>query len=402
VFALAAAGIAITVGIVLATTPLSQLRFSSDITVNLGPTLSPNQVGIDMLNGTVTVLPFAAIADGARVVGYHLRPSTVQLLALDTTVALPATGGGTITATPRDVVAFDGTNYSIFFSGAANAIPDGVDIDSLSMIMDTDLVLSFDTTVALTGTSGTITAKPADLVRFNGAAFTILFDSAAAGVPDGMNVDGGHYLNSNGHLLMSFDTSGALGGVNFDRDAVLEFTPISATWEMAYNPDTQPHPPLGPGDLKGVFAVEAASATRTATPTSTATSSVTPTVTATPSATTTATTTTTVTPTMTGTATATPTLTATPTATATTTRTATPTMTATATATATRTATLTPTATITATSTRTAIATATVTATPTRTATPTPTRTATPTATFTQFRRPTPTRTPTPTPTIRR
>ncbi|MBI4518389.1 MAG: hypothetical protein HY699_21520 [Deltaproteobacteria bacterium] len=39
--------------------------------------------------------------------------------------------------------------------------------------------------------------------------------------------------DSNGHLLLSFDTGGTAGGVDFDKEDVLEFD--GATWEMAYD-----------------------------------------------------------------------------------------------------------------------------------------------------------------------
>src|SRR5260370_21933902 len=146
-------------------TPLREIRFAPDIPVNLGTaTVQQFQIASDNLSGAVTLLPaFPGLpTDGSvSITGYHLRASGAQLLSFDSPVILP----GSVIATSRDVVSFDGTNYAIFFSGAANGIPDGVNIDGVSMLSDADLLLSFDQTVALPGAAATtIYAQPADVV----------------------------------------------------------------------------------------------------------------------------------------------------------------------------------------------------------------------------------------------
>ena len=69
----------------------------------------------------------------------------------------------------------------------------------------------------------TVTADKEDIVRFNGATFSMFVDASAAGVPAGVDLDAFEYLDSNGHLLLSFDTSGSAGGVAFDKEDVLEW-----------------------------------------------------------------------------------------------------------------------------------------------------------------------------------
>ena len=91
-------------------------------------------------------------------------------------------------------------------------------------------MLSFDTAVAFAG----FTAEDEDLVRVSDSSFSLFFDGSAAGVAPGLDLDAAERL-SNGHLLLSFDGSGSLGGVSFDDEDVLEHDPDAGTWELAYN-----------------------------------------------------------------------------------------------------------------------------------------------------------------------
>ena len=51
-----------------------------------------------------------------------------------------------------------------------------------------------------------------DLVRFDGVTFSLFLDGSAAGVAGALDLDAVHHLDPNGHLLLSFDGSGTLGG----------------------------------------------------------------------------------------------------------------------------------------------------------------------------------------------
>jgi hypothetical protein len=299
-------------------------------------------------------LSFSGIPDGTDVSAFFPISATQTLLAIDITAALPTDGtGDTVTVAPRDVVSYNSSSgfYSstLFFPGAANGIPDGTQIDALGMDGSGHLLLSFDVTISLPQTGGgTLTVKPADLVSFNGATYTLVFNSAAAGIPDGTNLIGATML-PNADLLMTFDVTGAIAGVDFTPTDVLEFNPGANSWGVSFNGMTSDDWPDG-SQMRGVWAAPptptpTATSTRTATPT--ATSTRTATLTATPPATpaTTATSTATATPTATPTGTATVTATATSTTKATATATATPTVTATATPTPTGTIGATPTST---------------------------------------------------------
>lgn len=276
-------------------TPLLQIFFTPDIPVIIGGgSIAPNQVAVDNLAGVVSSIAFPVVLPGVHITGYYQMPGNQQLLSFDSPVALP-TGATppTITITPRDVASFDGTNYSLYFSGSANSVvPAGAAIDALTMI-GTNLALSFDIPVALPGPTKTFTAYPADLVELTGSGppFQIIFNGKNNGVPPGVNLVGADYLASDGHLLMVFDGTGAVGGENFTPQDVLEFDPSSGGWSLAYDAETA-HPGFAPAHLQGVFALEptpSPTATMTATATSIATPTTSPTVTSTPTITPTAT-----------------------------------------------------------------------------------------------------------------
>jgi ASPM-SPD-2-Hydin domain-containing protein len=363
-----------------AQTALSLLCVSPDITVALtSGTITPQELQCYSFPSGSLAIPPTGIPAGVNITGFSPISSTQLLITIDTTAALPTNGtGGTVTVTPRDVASWNSsTNFfspSLFFVGASNSVPDGTRIDAIGMDSFGDLLLSFDVTISVPGPrSGMFTVKPADLVSFNSGKFRLVFNSATAGIPDGMNLDGATML-PNTHLLMAFDEFGSIGGTDFTPTDVLEFNSGANSWVVSFNGASSDNWPDG-SLMQGAFALPVSpTPTATATPTATPTATSTATATATSTATATATSTT-------GTPTATATATKTATATATATSTGgTPTATATATRTATATATATSTVgtpTATATATKTATATATATST-TGTATATPTATPTP------------------------
>ena len=375
ILAMLAAVVAMSVAQAAAQTPLSELCVTPDITVALSSgTITPQQVQCYSFPSGTVANNFAGIPAGVNVTGYFPLNATQTLVTIDSTASLPGPADGAVTVTPRDVASYNSSgglfSSTLFFTGESAGIPNGARIDALGMNSLGHLLLSFDVTISLPKTGGgTLTVKPADIVSFDGAGYSLVFDSAGAGIPDGMNLEGASML-PNADLLVSFDEPGSIGGVNFAPEEVLEFNPGANSWVIAFNGIVADNWPDG-SIIQGVYAQ--VPATPTATATATATSTATATATASATATRTAT------PTATATSSATASRTATATATATSTS-GTPTATATATKTATATATATSTSgtpTVTATATKTATATATS-GTPTATATATKTATAPP------------------------
>ena len=153
-----------------------------------------------------------------------MLPNGDQLISFDTTVLL--FDGST--PKPGDVWRYNGTGYAVEFDAAARGVPAGANLDAVA-VDGGGLLLSFDIAIDLG-----VAVEAEDLVRFDGTGFSLFFDGSAAGVAPGLNLDAADYLPCNGHLLLSFDGSGSIGGVDFDDEDVLEFDRVS-TWEMAYD-----------------------------------------------------------------------------------------------------------------------------------------------------------------------
>src|SRR5262249_37735973 len=119
-----------------------------------------------------------------------LETGGAQLLSFDTTVELPGAGGTTLVAGPADVVRFDGAVYSLAFDSTAAGLPAGLNVDAATRLGN-DVAVSFDTTVALTGRGQRLAvAGPVDLPPSSGGVFTEVIDWAAANPPDGKAPDG--------------------------------------------------------------------------------------------------------------------------------------------------------------------------------------------------------------------
>ena len=227
-----------------AATPLREVSVSPDVTAALGSeTVRDQSVAADDLTGTVTLVDLGNLPEAADLDGYHRLRNGDRLFSLDTASLLP----GGLAVAPADVVRFDGGAYTVEFDGSAEGLPAGAVVDAVGVIEDADLLLSFDITVSVDG----ITVYDEDLVRFDGVTFSMFLDGSAAGVANALDLDAVHHLSPNGHLLVSLDGSGTLGGVSFDDEDVLEYEPVGGTWEMAYDGSAR-HGGWSPGDLDAV------------------------------------------------------------------------------------------------------------------------------------------------------
>ena len=228
-----------------AATPLVEIRVSPDTTVDLaGAIVDDEGIAADNLTGTVTPLSIGAIPAQADLDGYAMRSNGEQLLSFDTTVVLP----GGLTAQPGDVVRFNGASYAIEFDAAARGVPSGANVDAVA-IYGNLLLVSFDISVNLSG----LQVDDEDLVTVGAVTFGMFFDGSAAGISPDLDLDAADYLDCADHLLLSFDGSGAIGGVAFDDEDVLEYD-RATTWEVAYDGSAQ-HPSWVASDLDAVHAM---------------------------------------------------------------------------------------------------------------------------------------------------
>ena len=227
-------------------------EISTDVTVDLSGTLATDHdVVEDTGSGAPTQIDLGTIPDAADVSGYSIATNGNVLFSLDVSASLP----GGVDVTPRDVVRWNGSVYSVEFRGADHAIPAGARIDAIGVLAEgNDLLLSFDVTVTL----GNVTADDEDLVQLASTQpddWVLYFDGSAQGVPAGADLDGADLIDSSGHLALSFDISGSVGGVSFDDEDILDYAPVGGTWTMRYDGSTA-HAALAAADVDAVFAPE--------------------------------------------------------------------------------------------------------------------------------------------------
>jgi hypothetical protein len=234
-------------GTALAQPAIDSVSISPDVDVGLaGTTAADEDVAVDNLLGVVLPASLGSLPERAAVTAYHLLANGDRLFALDTAVSLPGPILLPIEVEQRDVVRYDGAAYTLEFDGSAAGVPNGVAVDAVSMTVSGDMLLSFDTTAQLGGTI----AADEDVVARNGAVFSMALDGSGLGIPVRLDVDGIHDLQDNRGAL-SFDGSGSVGGVAFDDEDILVFDFGSSTWSLAYDGSAQ-HAALVAADVDAV------------------------------------------------------------------------------------------------------------------------------------------------------
>lgn len=127
-------------------------------------------------------------------------------------VEAPVLLGG-LACQPEDVVRFDGAGATMVFDGSANGVPPGSNVDAVFLDGGDagDLILSFDVPTTI----GTATYDPADLVRYDGSSFTLFFDASAASppIPPAVNLTGADRRGS--LTIQTFDVPVMLAGQTF-------------------------------------------------------------------------------------------------------------------------------------------------------------------------------------------
>lgn len=75
-------------------------------------------------------------------------------------------------------------------------------------------------------------AADEDLVRWNGASFSMAFDGSAAGLDSSLDIDAAQDLGGNS-FAMSFDTTGEIGGIVFADEDVVRFD--GTNWTLVFD-----------------------------------------------------------------------------------------------------------------------------------------------------------------------
>ena len=129
----------------------------------------------------------------------------------------------------EDIVFYNAGTWSVYFDGtAAGLTADAQDIDEFDIVGG---VLHFSTfgNTNPPGVGGT--ADDADVYRWNGTAFSRVFDASTAGINGAANVDGLAMVDST-HFRVSFaaDTTITGAGAVQDEDVVLFNAGTWSTW----------------------------------------------------------------------------------------------------------------------------------------------------------------------------
>lgn len=209
------------------------LDLSSDITFTWDPwTLGPEAVlGLRPSGTPPEVADLGSLPANVNVTAYHRLDGSLRLFSLDTFVELP----GGVVADRDDVVQYDGAGYAVLLDGSGAGLPDGARIDALGWRRQggvASLLLSTDLTVEL---PGGLVAEDEDVVAWDGAVWSLVLDGSAAGVADGLDLDGIDRDPVTGELFVSFDGSGNLNGLDFDDDDALAWD--GSTWTLAFSGD---------------------------------------------------------------------------------------------------------------------------------------------------------------------
>jgi hypothetical protein len=192
--------------------------------------------------GTPEVVDLGSLPANADVTAFHRLDGGLRLFSLDTFSELP----GGVTVDRDDVVQYDSAGYSVLLDGSGAGLPEGARIDALGWRRQAgvaSLLLSTDVTVEL---PGGLVAEDEDVVAWDGSLWSLLLDGSAAGVADGLDLDGIDRDPVSGELFVSFDGSGELSGLAFDDDDALAWD--GSTWTLAFDGES-PGGSFATGDL---------------------------------------------------------------------------------------------------------------------------------------------------------
>ena len=205
----------------VAGTPVSFPAWSPDIHLGHAQLLvNDEEAAIDA--GSLSLAFLGGLPVAADLDALHGLPNGDLLFSMDISLEL----GGTFYRA-CDVIRFDGMDWTKEFDCAAAGVPAGVDVDAVAM-SGNDLLISLDITAELDG----LTFDDADVIAFDGGAFSMFFDASGAGVGASADVDALH-LDEMGRVLVSFDTSGALDGITYSDEDVLAWD--DPDWSLEFD-----------------------------------------------------------------------------------------------------------------------------------------------------------------------
>jgi hypothetical protein len=133
-------------------------------------------------------------------------------------VDIPTTLDGD-TYTGRDLILYDGSNFSKLLDGPTIGIPDGARIDAATVLADESIVFSLDIPVSLGG----IPFKAHDLIIYAGSSFGLYFSGSDNGIPEAADLDG-VWVSPSGEILLSLDIPCSLDGLEVNDNDIIKWS----------------------------------------------------------------------------------------------------------------------------------------------------------------------------------
>jgi subtilisin-like proprotein convertase family protein len=171
---------------------------------------------------------------GSNTVSYAGAAAGVVANLGDEAFIFSTSGSGSVAGlgsfADEDLILWDGSSFNEFFDGSENDLSGtGEDIDALFVRANGNIVFS---TTGSGNLPGVGSFADEDLIEWDGASFTMLFDGSAHGL-GGEDVDAVHIL-ANGNILLSTTSSATMaqspsGTLNMADGDLVEYNPSAVT-----------------------------------------------------------------------------------------------------------------------------------------------------------------------------
>lgn len=133
-------------------------------------------------------------------------------------IDVPTTLGG-VDCTERDIIRYDGSNFSKLLDGSAIGIPDSARINAATVLSDGSIIFALDIPASIGG----ISAKANDLIKYDGSSFSLYFSGSDHGIPENANIDG-VWVGSTGEILFSLDIPCSLNGLEVSAQDIIRWS----------------------------------------------------------------------------------------------------------------------------------------------------------------------------------
>ena len=193
----------------------------------VGPTVQHAYTQADVYTVTLQVTDDDSWTVGTTTATVTERPQVVMYLSLGSSATLP----GNLSVANEDIVAFDGSAFSLYFDGSDVGLG-SFTLDAFTVISATEILMSFTSA----GTVGGVAMDDSDILEFRATSlgattagtFSMYFVGSDVGLStDKEDVDAVELL-ADGRLLVSTTGSASVPGVSSGADEdLLEFTPTS-------------------------------------------------------------------------------------------------------------------------------------------------------------------------------